>query len=51
MRQVKPHFGNFERCRDLLTSFKLHGERINYRDIHSFIGWADRNTLRMDCNF
>ena len=21
------------------------------RDIHSFIGWADRNTLRMECNF
>ena len=51
MFKVKSNIGNFERCRKLLEVYQKQGKDISMREIHSFIGWADRNTLRLSNNF
>ena len=49
MNRVKLHQGNFERCRKLLSGFA--NNNLSMKDIHIFVGLADRNTVRMQFNF
>jgi hypothetical protein len=37
---------NYDRCRRLLAQYEIMGSKLHMRDIHSFMGWADKTTLR-----